>query len=229
MLAFFKLILYTPLLNTLIFFYHRTAFQDLGVAIIELTLLIRIILYPLFYKSFFNQTVIQRLQPHISKIQNDHKHDREKQAQALMTLYREHRVNPFTSFALLVVQLPVLIALYQVFLYPPPELSTNFIHLIDLSKPAILLVVLAVAAQYFQGKLLIPRRPDGTGAATEAVTDQAAKMARQMVVIGPLLTLFILWHLPAAVSLYWLVSSLFSIGQQWYINKKIHGSAQAHH
>lgn len=215
MIAFFKLILYTPLLNLLIFLYNNVAFQDLGIAIILLTLIIRFILYPLFYKSFLNQTLMQKIQPEITKIQHEHKHNKEKQAQALMALYREHKVNPFSSFLLLLVQLPILIALYQVFLSPPADLSPMFLNLIDLSKTSILIVGLAAVAQYIQGKLTLPKiKPN------EEVP-QTTKIAQQMVYIGPAITLVILWTLPAAVGLYWLVSSAFSLGQQLYINKKI--------
>ncbi len=215
MIAFFKLILYTPLLNLLIFLYNNVAFQDLGVAIILLTLIIRFVLYPLFYKSFLNQTLMQKLQPVITKIQHEHKHDREKQAQALMALYKEHKVNPFSSFLLLLIQLPILIALYHVFLNTPEGLSPTFLGLIDLSKTSILIVGLAAVAQYIQGKLTLPKiKPN------EEVP-QATKIAQQMVYIGPAITLVILWTLPAAIGLYWLISSLFSLAQQLYINRKI--------
>lgn len=216
MLYFLKLIFYDPLLYTLIILYRYVAFQDLGVAIVLLTILIRLILYPLFYKSFLSQTLMQKLQPAIEKIQHDHRHDREKQAQVLMALYREHKVNPFSSFLLLFIQLPVLIGLYNVFLHPPVELSNISLGLLDLSKTSIVIVVLAVIAQYLQGKLSLPK--------TENIItkeSQAARMARQMIFIGPALTGLILWSLPAAVGLYWLVSSVFSIGQQLIINKKI--------
>ncbi len=215
MIAFFKLILYTPLLNSLIFLYNNVAFQDLGLAIILLTLIIRFILYPLFYKSFLNQTLMQKLQPKITQIQHEHKHDKEKQAQALMALYKEHKVNPFSSFLLLLIQLPILIALYHVFLNPPAELSHMFLGLIDLSETSIIIVGLAAVAQYIQGKLSLPKTKPN-----EEVP-QATKIAQQMVYVGPAITLLILWRLPAAIGLYWLVSSLFSLLQQIYINRKI--------
>lgn len=215
MIAFFKIILYDPLVYSLIFLYNYAAFHDLGMAIILLTIVIRFILYPLFYKSFLNQTLLQRLQPAIEKIQHDHKHDREKQAQAMLALYKQHRVNPFSGFLLLFIQLPILIALYRVFLYPPVELSSSFLGLIDLSKSSILIVGLAVLVQYIQSRLTLPKLEPGKE------VPPATKVAQQMAVIGPLLTLFILWRLPAAIGLYWLVSSLFSLLQQLYINKKI--------
>ena len=112
----FKTILLNPLFNTLIFLYNTVAFNDLGIAIILLTLLIRLVLFPLFYKSTRNQLLMQRIQPEINKIQHTHKDNKEKQAQAMMELYKKHDVNPFSGFLVLLLQLPVLIAIYQVFL-----------------------------------------------------------------------------------------------------------------
>src|SRR5438128_1291763 len=109
-------IIYQPILNALVFLYQTVAFHDLGLAIILLTVLIRLLLYPLFHKGVRYQMVMQHLQPQIKKIQDAHKGDYEKQTQALMALYKEHEVNPFSGFLLILVQLPVLIALYHVFL-----------------------------------------------------------------------------------------------------------------
>ncbi|OYV73260.1 MAG: hypothetical protein B7Z74_04215 [Deltaproteobacteria bacterium 21-66-5] len=97
MSALFHTYLYTPIFAVLIFLYHNISFGDLGVAIIELTLLVRLILLPLFHKSAKDQTIMQRLQPHVRKIQVEHKDAKERQAKELMALYREHRVNPFSG------------------------------------------------------------------------------------------------------------------------------------
>ena len=104
--------LYQPILAVLVFIYNSVGFSDLGLSIIILTILVRIILFPIFYKSAKDQTLLQRLQPHIKKIQLDHKDNREVQAKALLSLYKEHKVNPFTGFALLLVQLPIFIVLF---------------------------------------------------------------------------------------------------------------------
>lgn len=228
--AFFNTILYQPLFNALVFLYNTVAFQDLGIAIILLTLVVRLILYPLFYKSFRNQTLMQKLQPEIQKIQHNHKHDREKQARVLMELYRQHRVNPFSSFLLILVQLPILIVLYRLFLqgitpdsfanlYPfvpaPAVLHHSFLGLIDLQSRSILIVVLAAVLQYGQGRLSLPRRREGDQDSSQA------KMGRSMVWIGPILTVVILATLPAAVGVYWFASSAFSIIQQIVINKQL--------
>lgn len=226
----FQTILVTPLLNALLYLYNTIAFQDLGVAIILLTLAIRIVFFPLFYRSAKNQSLIQKLQPELAKIQHDHKDNKEKQAQAMMELYRHHKVNPFSGFLMILVQLPVLIALYQVFLkrfspeiFPqlysfvahPEHLNTTFLNLIDLSGKSILMVSLAAIAQYLQGYLAIPKLKKGQE------VSPAEKIGRQMVYFGPFLSVMVLGNLPAAIGLYWLITSLFTAVQQIYINKTI--------
>ena len=226
----FRTLFIIPLINALIFFYNTIAFQDLGLAIIFLTLFIRIILFPFFHKGTKNQILLQRLQPKIKKIQEDHKNEKEKQAQAMMELYKEHKVNPFSSILLLFIQLPVLIALYQVFwrdlspemfqsLYSfistPAELHTTFLGLIDMKEKSILIVGLAAVFQYIQGYLTLPKIEKGKELSAPE------KMGRQMVYFSPVITLVILSSLPSAVGLYWIVTGLFSIAQQIYINKTI--------
>ncbi|MEK9168453.1 MAG: YidC/Oxa1 family membrane protein insertase [Patescibacteria group bacterium] len=214
----FNKILYQPLFNVLVFLYQYLG--DLGVAIIILTVLIRVVLFPLFYKGAKDQAIMQRLAPKIKEIQTNHKNNREEQAKALMGLYREHKVNPLSSFLLILVQLPILIALYQVFmkgLVGPDFLDLNFLGLIDLSKKSAIIVGLAAVAQYFQGKLSIISAKSGKD------LTPMERMGRQMIYLGPILTIIFLYffNLPSAVGLYWLTTSLFSVIQQIIINKRL--------
>lgn len=217
MIAIYNQFIYQPILVFLVFIYNDFAFNDLGVAIIILTVAIRFVFLPLFHKSAKSQMVMQKLQPEIENIKNRHKDNKEKQAAELMELYRRHGVNPFGNFLLLIIQLPILIALYQVFVN---ELSGSlfaahsFLNLIDLQVRSNLLVGLATAAQYYQGRQLqLPQQSGGDS--------QAAKMNRFMVFLGPVITFAILLTLPAAVALYWLVTTVFSIGHQYYIIKSL--------
>ena len=218
----FNSLLYQPILEVLIFIYKYIAFHDLGLAIILLTVFIRLLLLPFFYHGAKDQTKIQRLQPMVKKIQEDHKHDKEKQTQALLDLYKEHRINPFSSVLLLIIQLPILIALYRVFLTGLSNAvfdNYKFLSLINLNEKSFVIVVLATLAQYLQGKLMLPKT--GTGQATADKTNQA-----MLLYIGPALTFIVLVNLPSALGLYWLVSSLFSLGQQIFINKALEKHAQ---
>ncbi len=220
MTALFQAYIYEPILSVLVFLYSRLSFGDLGVSIIELTILIRVILLPIFYKSTKDQTILQRLQPHIKKIQLDHKDDKERQAKELMALYQKHRVNPFTGFFLLLIQLPVFIALFQIFtkgIAGGIFSDRTFLGILNLGGKSWMLVILAAALQFVQGKMMIVKKAGGSAQGK----DPAASIQKTMLFVGPLLTIVILGNLPAAIGLYWLVSNAFSLVQQIYINKKI--------
>ncbi len=223
----FNTYLYNPLLSALLFLYENIPGQDLGIAIIVLTIIIRIILLPLFYKGAKDQAIMQRLAPKIKAIQKDHKDDRAKQAQAMMDLYREHKVNPLSQFLIIIIQLPVLIALYWVFLKGingDGALNHYFLGIVDLSVRNLPIVILAAIAQYFQGKLALPKKTKSDGELSPM-----EKMMRQMVYLGPILTIFFLYfmkipsigYIPSAVALYWLTTSVFSVIQQMVINKRL--------
>jgi YidC/Oxa1 family membrane protein insertase len=219
-----------PILNLLVFFYQTIAGHDLGVAIILATILIRVLLFPFFHKGAKQQILMQRIQPKVKKIQELHKDDRNKQGEALMELYKEHGINPFSSFLLLLIQLPILITfnfvirsfaagqlagLYH-FISSPGAVSTLFLGSVDLSKPNIYILVLVAVAQFAQARLAIYRDPSNTAAPT-----QAEKIARQMMYVGPILTLAVFFNFPAAVALYWFTTSIFSAVQQYFVNKHL--------
>ncbi len=225
----YNLIFYQPVLNLLVYFYNTISFGDFGIAIIFVTVIIRLILYPLFHRGAKQQMLMQRIQPKIKKIQELHKGDKEKQAQALMELYKEHGVNPFSSMLLIIIQLPIMLSLYWVvsaalvpgdlaglysFVKLTHAISPSFLGIVNLAKPNLILILLAAGVQYFQSKLALYRDPNN-----KAPLSPAEKMARQMVFIGPIITIVIFYSLPAAVGLYWLITSLFSVFQQIIINR----------
>jgi YidC/Oxa1 family membrane protein insertase len=228
--SFFYHVLTQPLTNILVLFYNTIAVRDLGVAIILLTLFIRLLLFPLFHKSTRQQLIMQHLQPKIRVIQKDLKDDKVKQTEALMALYAEHGVNPFSGFLFLLVQIPILISLYRIFLgglapghmarlysfiANPGTFHATFLGLINLNERSIVLVVLAAALQFIQGKLALPKYgPDHKPAPAEAA-------ARNMVFVGPVITLLIFFRLPAAVALYWVTTSIVSIVQQVIVNRDL--------
>jgi len=226
----FNTFLVQPLFNALMALYATIAFDDIGLAIIFLTIAIRVIFYPLFYKSYKNQTLLQKIQPEIKKIQKKFKGNKEHQAQELLRLYKENNVNPFSGFFLILIQLPILIALYRVFLggfavdklnnlysfvIVEAPINVSFLSLIDLSKTNIIIVGLAAIAQFFHGKISLPKK------AENSEVSAAERIGKQMMFIGPILTLVILYSLPSAIGLYWLTSSGFSVIQQFFINKSL--------
>lgn len=223
-------LLYNPFLNILVFFYNTIAGHNLGFAIIFLTILIRILLFPIFQKVTRYQLVMQELQPKLKLIQEQHKDDLQKQSLATMALFQEHKVNPFMSFFLTFVQFPILIALYQIFqhifddnafsgLYSfvatPSELNTSFLGLLNLENRSILLVSLAAVLQYLQIKLSLPKK-DPKQPATAA-----SSMMANMAFIGPIIIMVVFINLPAALSVYLITTTLFSIAQQAFINRQL--------
>jgi YidC/Oxa1 family membrane protein insertase len=215
----FHTYLYEPILAVLVFIYKNLAFGDLGVAIVILTIFIRVVLFPIFWKSAKNQALMTRLQPIIKKIQSDHKDNKEEQAKQLMALYRRHKLNPFSGFFLILLQLPVFIALFRIF---TQELKTAtfdshiFLGLINLEEKNIPIAVAAAIFQYVQSKMAM-----GIAPAKKDKDNLIASAGEMMVWMGPLFTMLILSGLPSVLGLYWLTSTLFSIGQQVLINNKV--------
>jgi YidC/Oxa1 family membrane protein insertase len=230
----FNLILYQPLFNALIFLYAFLPGHDFGIAIIVLTLGIRLAMYPLMAQSIKSQKTLNELQPRIQEIQKQHKDDKQQQAKAMMELYQKEKFNPFGGCLPLLVQLPILLALYQVFwkgfqpeqfkfLYSfianPGSINPMFLGLLDLSHPSIVLAFLAGIAQFFQSKMIMPQTKNQSQK-SDQMAQFSGMMQKQMIYLMPVFTVFILWRMPAAIGIYWLTTTLFSIVQQYLIYKK---------
>jgi len=234
-IQFFKVILYQPILNLLVWLYNILPGHDLGVAIIIVTILIRAILWPLSQKSVRSQKALQDLQPKLKAIQEKYKNDKQNQAAAMMAIYRENKINPFSSLLPILVQLPILIAVYQVFwkgikatqmvLYPfihnPGTLNTMAFGFLDLSHRNIILAILTGVAQYWQTKMLTKSTPPPNIAKKEGAKDEnmMAMMNKQMNVMMPVFMVFIGLTLPSGLLLYWLVGLLLTILQQKLVFK----------
>lgn len=219
-------VIYRPLLNLLIFFYNVIPGHDIGIVIILLTLVIRLLLAPTMHKTLKSQKAMNALQPKLNEIREKYKDQKEVQAKAIMDLYKEHKVNPLSSCLPLLVQLPILIGLYQVFakalkgnlegLYyyvmNPGSVDPRFLHLIDLSQPNIVFAVIAGLAQFWQSRLMMPKT---------ANQDATAKaMSIQTTYVLPAISIFIALKLPAGLPLYWIVTTLFAVAQQYYVMRK---------
>lgn len=236
----FDAILYQPMLNILIWLYGFIG--NFGVAIIILTLLIKVILHPLNKKSIESQKAMAEIQPKMQEIQEKHKDNKEKQATELVNLYKQEKFNPFAGILLLFLQIPILIALFYVVrngmdlkqianvLYPfvhlpqaiyPYLVNFNGFEFLDLSKPNIYLAVLTAAAQFWQIKTATPPAPVKTNKPNGNVADISNMMQKQMVFFVPLLTFIVLFQFPAALGLYWIVSTVISVFEQkQLLNKK---------
>lgn len=215
----FNSYLYNPLLNFLTYLYHNYSFGDIGIAVIILTVLVRIVLFPVFYKGAKDQAIMQKIAPKLKEIQTKHKDNKEKQVQETMALYKDHKVNPFSQIFLLLIQLPIMIAIFKIFsvgIKTISDLNPYFLGLVDLTQKNLIIVVIAAVLQFYQSKLMLPKIDKNAKnlSATE-------KMGRQMMYIGPVMTVLIFSSLPSVISLYWLTFSVFSVIQQIVINKRL--------
>lgn len=243
MTIFFHELIYQPIYNVLIFLYNIIPGGDFGVAIIAVTILLKSALIPLSKKQIQSQKRMQEIQPELKKIQSKYKDDKEKQTKEVMKFYKENKVNPFSGCFPIIVQLIFLIAIYRViinisnagliingedlysFVKSPGEIKHMFIGVIDLLKPSIPIAILAAAAQFWQTKLMM-NKTKRNNELSKIEKDKLAEpdfseiMNKQMLILGPALTLFIGIKFAAALSVYWLFSTLFSVFQQLYIFKK---------
>ncbi|MDD5750093.1 MAG: YidC/Oxa1 family membrane protein insertase [Candidatus Pacebacteria bacterium] len=234
LLQLYQTVLFQPLLNGLVLLYVFLPGHDLGVAVVVLTLLIRLILHPVSVKGLKSQKALAYLQPKIKEIQEKFKNDRARQSSAMMELYRKEKISPASGCLPLLLQLPVIIALYQVFLKGmdsrfladnlygfvsnPGVISSTFLGVFDLQNKIFVLVVAVLAglAQFWQAKV-----SGSPAAARPAAGDIASMLQKQMLYIFPVLTVFIIYKVGGLIGVYWLSSTLISVGEQYLANRRL--------
>jgi YidC/Oxa1 family membrane protein insertase len=232
--SIFTTIFYQPILNLLVFLYNITPGHDIGVVIVLLTLIIKIILYPLSQTSLKSQKSLQELQPKIEELKRKYGQDKEKLGRETLALYRENKVNPFSSCLPLLIQLPFLYAVFRVFRngFKPESLALVYSFIarpeiinpvtmgfFDLSKASPVLAVLSGLAQFWQAKMMATKKPavNAPGAKDE---NMMAMMNKQMLYMMPALTVFIGFSLPGGLVFYWFLTTLLTVAQQYYMFRK---------
>lgn len=230
----FNTYIYEPIFNLLIWLYNIIPGHDIGLAIVVMTVIVRLAFYPLSRKSIESQKALQDLQPKLEELKKKYKDNREQLGQEMMKLYKENKVNPASSCLPLLIQLPFLFAIYRVFatglangsldiIYPfihnPGSINTISLGFVDLAEKQWVLAVLAAIAQFWQAKMLSAKRPEvkSEGSKDEAF---ASIMNKQMVYVLPLFTLWIGLRFPGGLTLYWLITTLWTAGQQLLVFKK---------
>ncbi|MCC6405029.1 MAG: YidC/Oxa1 family membrane protein insertase [Candidatus Yanofskybacteria bacterium] len=222
----FTEIIYRPILNLTIYLYGTVAVGDLGVAIIAMTVLVRAVLLPLSLKTAKSQKAMAELAPDIEAIKAKHKGDTQAQSEAVMALYREKGVSPLAGCLPLVLQLPVLFGVYRVFLnifkpetldllyrFVPDPGTVNHIMLgvLDISKRSPILAITAGVAQFVQARVSMRQ---------QAGSPQATALNQQMTYLLPVIIIVVSWNLPAGLALYWVVTTLWSLGEQLYLRRR---------
>jgi YidC/Oxa1 family membrane protein insertase len=218
--------------------------HNFGVAVIVITILVRLAIWPLVSKQLHSQKALTAIQPEANKLKDKFKNDPQGYNAAVMELYKEKEINPFSSCLFTLIQMPLLFALFYVFRpFNNPEyvnlanpngiikevygflanwgpihnyitsaqhINTAFFPGLDLAKSSIILGVVAGALQFVQSWMLLPKHQE---------KDAASAMSKQMMFMGPILTIYISaqkW-MPGALPLYWGVSTLFAILQQYLV------------
>ncbi len=230
MVALFDAILYKPIFNLLIGIYNVIPGHDIGIAIIILTVLVKLVLWPVSASALKSQKALQEIQPKLDALKKKYpdKEDKEKLAKEMMELYSKEKVNPMSSCLPLLIQLPVFIALYRSLvkglessgfdhLYPfvanPGTIDPSLFGIVALGSVNVYLAVLAAVTQYFQAKMMVTRQqPKKTPGAEDE--KMLANMNKTMVYMMPAVTLFIGLQFPGGLTLYWLTMNLLTILQQ---------------
>ena len=202
---------------------------DLGLTIIVLTVLIRALFSPLSLKTIKSQQSMKELSPKIEEVKAKFKDDKAAQSAAILKLYKENNVNPLAGCLPLLIQLPILIALYQVFikgitaeslvlLYgfvsAPEVVHHNFLGLFDVTTRSRLLTLIAGGFQFIQSKQSMALQADGGG------NKEMAALSKQMLYFFPVMIIIIGWNLPAGLIPYWIATTVFSVFEQSYIKRK---------
>lgn len=225
-------LLYQPLLNALAFLVSVIPGGDVGVAVIVLTILVKVILFPLSQKSIESQAQMNMLAPELNKIKESGA-NKEEQARLTFELYKEHKTNPFSGCLLVLIQIPIIFALYYVFfkginfqngvlysfIHVPAHMNMIFLGIVDISKKSLILAILAGISQSLQAHYMPkPFVSSKSGASFQESFGKSMNM--QMKYVFPFIVAFIAYNISGAISLYWITSNLFMVFQQIYIKRK---------
>jgi YidC/Oxa1 family membrane protein insertase len=230
-----------PLYNGLILLIDLIPFADVGLVVIILTIIVKLILLPLSIKASKAQIELRNAEGDLRAIKDKYKDNKEEQSRKTIEYYKEKGINPFVSFFVLLIQLPIIIGLYRIFLtsglpnintsilYPfvsiPDSASIHmtFFNMVNVLDKSFVLAIIAGVTSYFQISLATPKpSPTSPGKPTGMQDEIAKAMSVQMKYFFPVLMVFIAYSISSVVALYLITSNVFSIIQEIYIKKKYH-------
>ena len=235
----FNTFFYQPLYNGLVWFTSITPGHRLAIAIILLTLVVKIILLPLSKKAVVTQMKMKLVEPEMKKIRDTYNkpEDRQILAQKTLELYRKYELNPFSTIFLVFLQIPIFIALALMFgrnalavidtslLYSfvhAPEIINQMFFGLDLSQKSAILGAIAGILQFFQIRNSLPAHKKLEEGVTPTFKDDLARsMNMQMRYVLPVIVFVASLRFTAALSIYWIVSTAFTIGQELYFRRTV--------
>lgn len=181
-----------------------------GLAIIFMTIAIKLLMFPLTQKQMHSMRAMQEIQPKTKYIQEKYKEDPQVMQQKIMELYKEHGVSPFGGCLPLLIQMPIFIAFYQALFNFEfiNQAHAAFLWIPNIGKPDpyLILAVLAAATTYYQQKI--------------SMVDSKDPTQKTMLYFMPIFMAFIAYRLPAGLPLYWVVFNILGILQQLYVNSQ---------
>jgi len=205
---------YTGILGLVLFkgmvWCHKLA-PNYGVAIILVTILLRILFWPIQAKSIKSMKDMQKFQPQMQKLREKYKDDQQRMNQETMRLYKEHKINPFSGCLPMLVQLPVLIAFYKVLSNAIELRGTSFLWIKDLALPDTVATVMGIPINP------LPLFMTACTVWQQKMTPSTGDSQQQkMMMFMPLIMLFMFYNVSAGLVLYWTVQQLLSMAQQWW-------------
>ncbi len=231
---------FDPIYNSLVLFIDIVRNGDVGIAIICTVVLVKTIILPVSLKAARTQLAMRELEPKLARIKEEYKDKRELQATKTMELFKEAKVNPFSSILLLFIQIPIVIALYfavssgggvklpainTAILYsfiPVPDFSNMvFLGFMDITAKSLPLALIAGFTQFIHTKLSLPVQKERDPKAEPNFKDDFARtMQMQMRYVMPLLIFFVAYTISAAIALYFTISNLMAIAQEYVVRHK---------
>jgi YidC/Oxa1 family membrane protein insertase len=231
---------FDPVYNSLVFFIDVVRQGDVGIAIICTVILVKLVILPISLKATRTQLVMRELEPKLAKIKVDYKDKRELQALKTMEIFKDAHVNPFSSIVLMFIQIPIVIALYfsvysgggvklpdinSALLYsfiPTPEVvNMIFLGFMDITAKSLPLALLAGITQFIHTNLsLPPQKPRDPNAEPNFKDDFTRSMHVQMKYVMPVLIGVVAYTISAAIALYFTISNLMAIGQEYVVRHK---------
>lgn len=235
----FHVLVYNPIYNALIYTVDMVPLHDVGIAVIIVTILVRLVLYPLSRKAIKTQIEMKRIAPLIEAAKEKHKDNPQEQSKAIFAIYKQNNVSPFSGILLLIVQLPILLGLYFVFargglpainadiLYAfvpsPTAVNMEFLGLINMAKPSILLGVIAAISQFIYTRLSMGPRGEKTATEASFSSDMARTFDLQARFMLPAMVGIFSAFVVAAAPLYWITGNIFMIGQELLAGRRFNG------
>ena len=247
-------LIFDPIYNLLIALINLIPGGDVGVAIIFLVVIVKVLLLPLSIKATRTQMKMTAVQGELKELQEKYKDDKQTLGAKTLELYRKYNVNPFSSVLVMLIQIPVIFALFfairelpvinesllYAFNYNPSDLiQMKLFGVIDITKggsqmAAVILGLLAASTQYIQTSFILKQNQAAQEKAEKEnvgkkdtvsfSTEFAKGMQVQMKYVMPVMTFVISFQLGAAIAIYWTISNIFAIAQEYYMRKKVRGT-----